>query len=185
MGPQLCSCGNKERRPGTLKNQTLQWGRNFAVAETVADVLDHMRADLASMGPQLCSCGNIKLCVFCDGEFDKLQWGRNFAVAETGDSYIHSRIIHRLQWGRNFAVAETSHRRFLPSRVSVASMGPQLCSCGNYSNRPYKIGYDSLQWGRNFAVAETSYPIVSLTAPQGASMGPQLCSCGNPTAPAA
>ena len=86
-----------------------------------------------------------------------------------------------LQWGRNFAVAETRMRRgmredrdrfngaaTLQLRKHIrgtdkggagdpASMGPQLCSCGN---RPgfftFYSSSNSLQWGRNFAVAETT-----------------------------
>ena len=60
----------------------LQWGRNFAVAETQN------------------ACGEYKMVV-------TLQWGRNFAVAETMEAMKHAVEIVQLQWGRNFAVAET------------------------------------------------------------------------------
>ena len=59
MGPQLCSCGNPSFIVrNTSDTSSLQWGRNFAVAETalrIAALTEHIA----------------------------LQWGRNFAVAET------------------------------------------------------------------------------------------------------
>ena len=113
-------------------------------------------AGAASMGPQLCSCGN-RTCrrwwrgspggfngaatlqlrkhdrphTFLAG-CELLQWGRNFAVAETVRLDLPlERSLYGLQWGRNFAVAETPPPpRDLP-QLESASMGPQLCSCGN------------------------------------------------------
>ena len=253
MGPQLCSCGNSSSsRTSTRTERWLQWGRNFAVAETLitarhydmltpasmgpqlcscgnlADTTEGRTARLASMGPQLCSCGNLERegIKLTDERFNGaatlqlrkrvsrrpafrrpglLQWGRNFAVAET-------RIIHRvdqllserfngaatlqlrkhdaridrcydyggLQWGRNFAVAETWYLMAYAYTMIPASMGPQLCSCGNgeweKANVSGKCRFNGaatlqlrklpqyghagiaplqLQWGRNFAVAET------------------------------
>ena len=86
-----------------------------------------------------------------------LQWGRNFAVAETMKALKSSQLTKasfngaatlqlrklfsaefkhlnhaQLQWGRNFAVAETRSKSMLLSLATRrASMGPQLCSCGN------------------------------------------------------
>ena len=181
MGPQLCSCGNPAcwqciRSAATL----LQWGRNFAVAETRAV------HGLSLRRPAL-------------------QWGRNFAVAETLEQFGSSQSRCGLQWGRNFAVAETRsmptshairaeasmgpqlcscgnrqnhHVRFV--RHQIASMGPQLCSCGNMRQKKWELWGWMLQWGRNFAVAETARMHVETTDSLVASMGPQLCSCGNP-----
>ena len=180
MGPQLCSCGNcmtrhKKRwgfprfngaatlqlrkhgsQSGTGSERvSLQWGRNFAVAETILFGAASVPVPAASMGPQLCSCGNCtnchksktyhpasmgpQLCSCGNAAASRirmtgsrlLQWGRNFAVAETADFLAFQPIVNTLQWGRNFAVAET---------VSHASIIVHL---------------QPLQWGRNFAVAET------------------------------
>ena len=71
-------------------------------------------------------------------------------------SYTTWRVtFSQLQWGRNFAVAETGLGGCILVCSYNASMGPQLCSCGN----------DAAQ----------DEPLVEQTA----SMGPQLCSCGN------
>ena len=85
-----------------------------------------------------------------------LQWGRNFAVAETKYFLTYSSWYRKLQWGRNFAVAETLTGPSDLIEVSRASMGPQLCSCGNPTRSA-----------------------ASRAASKAASMGPQLCSCGN------
>ena len=61
----------------------LQWGRNFAVAETELQQHDYLVRHV-------------------------LQWGRNFAVAETSFRRAGAPRGPALQWGRNFAVAETS-----------------------------------------------------------------------------
>ena len=205
MGPQLCSCGNAyPRSRSRMPYSRLQWGRNFAVAETRhawssagerprfngAATLQLRKHDLelpfrfrrpASMGPQLCSCGNRtrqrqvrtrqgcfngaatlqlrkhpSLHTLHDTCQNGLQWGRNFAVAETLVRRGMLRVTPQLQWGRNFAVAETHSRQGGIAYDRRASMGPQLCSCGNQD------------WVYLYARADA------------ASMGPQLCSCGNP-----
>ena len=184
MGPQLCSCGNFSVATFLPpKALSLQWGRNFAVAETPRQTLGALDHRSASMGPQLCSCGNAPEPghVPCRHQ---LQWGRNFAVAETIHNKDVLRMCYMLQWGRNFAVAETSALVPAPLLESVASMGPQLCSCGNYVHTRGRSAVAacfngaatlqlrkrdgktiplretvSLQWGRNFAVAETVYRI--------------------------
>ena len=85
-----------------------------------------------------------------------LQWGRNFAVAETHSRGVRRRMPSSLQWGRNFAVAETAPPRQVAPPRQAASMGPQLCSCGNLPpERATDRRSPALQWGRNFAVAET------------------------------
>ena len=118
MGPQLYRCGNQPRTQGTgSAHITLQWGRNFIVAETMINAKQTV---------------NITM----------LQWGRNFIVAETmnlaqalekaGGSFNGaatlslrklvpsrrtSRLLSVLQWGRNFIVAET-HNSNVPFAVS-------------------------------------------------------------------
>ena len=59
MGPQLYRCGNNAMKIAVQESkETLQWGRNFIVAETAVQLWQ---------GPA----------------YGKLQWGRNFIVAET------------------------------------------------------------------------------------------------------
>ena len=101
MGPQLCSCGNTVTV--SLAGDapySLQWGRNFAVAET-----------MRSFG--LTSTSGL------------LQWGRNFAVAETRAYFTPSGTWKCwLQWGRNFAVAETLEQMCVIEPDRFASIDP-------------------------------------------------------------
>ena len=226
MGPQLCSCGNQMRWIDAEVIKKLQWGRNFAVAETHPAMLTSWRVrrfngaatlqlrkrewvcgrcrhSNASMGPQLCSCGNVLAAQPPAYPLPMLQWGRNFAVAETSAKHSKLCMEYRLQWGRNFAVAETRQKLLTETIKYKASMGPQLCSCGNLlvreiDSRGVQLQWGrnfavaetanesrcgvvpySLQWGRNFAVAETLQKVVDRRLGDAASMGPQLCSCGN------
>ena len=83
------------------------------------------------MGPQLDSCG--KRRPFLDSPHSEyaLQWGRNLIVAERRYLSASFSAAVRLQWGRNLIVAESG----VPHEVDpplVASMGPQLDSCGKF-----------------------------------------------------
>ena len=132
MGPQLYRCGNDSTTTtGLAWVASLQWGRNFIVAET--------------RRPPRNSIYRLML-----------QWGRNFIVAETrlAASIIHDALLgfngaatlslrkpgamnckdcdkEALQWGRNFIVAETTMATRRPAHNDPASMGPQLYRCGN------------------------------------------------------
>ena len=83
MGPQLYRCGNPFLYGILIENaSTLQWGRNFIVAEIDADIIDLYAATM-------------------------LQWNRNFIVTETSAPIANARAkLVSLQWGRNFIVAE-------------------------------------------------------------------------------
>ena len=205
MGPQLCSCGNWSRllrcyrlvrrfngaatlQLRKLQDQAasdvllmmLQWGRNFAVAETWVDVLGRRRTCPASMGPQLCSCGNSTPPVHATRGRPRFNGAATLQLRKHGAGRIVAVPVGRLQWGRNFAVAETRRRNRRDGRHRHASMGPQLCSCGNTTwGQWFEYTLCRLQWGRNFAVAETRYHILRGIQVVVASMGPQLCSCGN------
>ena len=114
MGPQLYRCGNMLRPSPTceLLSRTLQWGRNFIVAEMldcgikryasspklqwgrnfiVAEIAGNRRRlwliSNASMGPQLYRCGNALPGFACPCGSNRLQWGRNFIVAEICGRY--------------------------------------------------------------------------------------------------
>ena len=155
MGPQLCSCGNgmaKDRCGGVC--QRLQWGRNFAVAET-----RH-----AGQGGY---------------EAAQLQWGRNFAVAETRIARLSGVGHVLLQWGRNFAVAETVPHFRHGLLDFVASMGPQLCSCGNSHGHGLVCGQAPASMGPQLCSCGNKQKEKEQAEAKAASMGPQLCSCGN------
>ena len=105
------------------------------------------------MGPQLDSCGRPSWSSRGAAR-TWLQWGRNLIVAEGISDPSECSDICLLQWGRNLIVAE-GEVRLAERRAHIASMGPQLDSCG-------RAGGGS---GRGGGVAV-------------ASMGPQLDSCG-------
>ena len=66
----------------------------------------------------------------------------------------------------------------------LASMGPQLYRCGNVpAGDTYYCQWRELQWGRNFIVAEISLWVAHRPPPHFASMGPQLYRCGNAIGP--
>ena len=141
--------------PSLILAIALQWGRNFAVAETGGRRSDGGRTGRfngaatlqlrkpdpvrrhcappphASMGPQLCSCGN---------GYSMTQH-RNTTQASMGPQLCSC--------GNLGTAAEDA------ADPKVASMGPQLCSCGNLNPACFARFHTMLQWGRNFAVAET------------------------------
>ena len=59
-----------------------------------------------------------------------------------------------LQWGRNLTVAEGVGVWVCLASAGVASMGPQLDSCGRIITQATPTGFRKLQWGRNLTVAE-------------------------------
>ena len=181
MGPQLYRCGNltisfslarlfiRFNGAATLSLRksnyfflsrtsfyTLQWGRNFIVAEMNLSYQLGYLGQIASMGPQLYRCGNVEV------------------YETTGD------LSALLQWGRNFIVAEIDPPHDIEPAHLAASMGPQLYRCGNDI---LLILDDSagtvLQWGRNFIVAEMGLCPGRYVTHCPASMGPQLYRCGN------
>ena len=180
MGPQLYRCGNKSRVRIMGRPSTLQWGRNFIVAETCLDGFVLRLGVVASMGPQLYRCGNHLLQHRLSSLKLMLQWGRNFIVAETsviirvgiqwGLASMGPQLYRCGNWrltrhwcshGTRFNGAATLSLRKLPSAfrtnfiLRLASMGPQLYRCGNVSGDRKDSRGIWLQWGRNFIVAET------------------------------
>ena len=104
------------------------------------------------MGPQLDSCGRPAIAPPPLASVS-LQWGRNLTVAEGSWTAAAARAAASLQWGRNLTVAEGAQSPATKARP-LASMGPQLDSCGRFCNFVVLHGYAL------------------------ASMGPQLDSCG-------
>ena len=150
----LRKCAGQAIRP--TGGCTLQWGRNFIVAEigercqgpgscrtasmgpqlyrcgNLPPQPAYFYAVDASMGPQLYRCGNVVSSLSHANANAPLQWGRNFIVAEIDSVRDAMHIIGlALQWGRNFIVAEIQITIKLESPDGTASMGPQLYRCGN------------------------------------------------------
>ena len=156
MGPQLCSCGN----------------HNILMQMYVCRP--------ASMGPQLCSCGNMASDVIhthippCFNGAATLQLRKlslTMMMRRSGPCFNGAATLQLRK-------PDSSRPGLGPGRG--ASMGPQLCSCGNRQvgrrvrcrqggfngaatlqlRKPHVLRAagrraNSLQWGRNFAVAET------------------------------
>ena len=108
MGPQLYRCGNPGRAGVTNRLRTsLQWGRNFIVAETSQLNTTLLQADL-------------------------LQWGRNFIVAETEPLMWQRRHnILSFNGAATLSLRKRDPRNRNKERRHPASMGPQLYRCGN------------------------------------------------------
>ena len=165
MGPQLYRCGDarayviKEAKSG----YSLQWGRNFIVAETrQSRAAVNARLILpASMGPQLYRCGDRVVCCF----FPLIMW----TVASMGPQLYRCGDSALPNLTKSF-------RRF------HASMGPQLYRCGddgmpNRSSMDYMAcfnGAATLSLRRRGSGAQNT--LISISP---ASMGPQLYRCGD------
>ena len=186
-----------------MPTPTLQWGRNFIVAEIAASHRAATRSLRASMGPQLYRCGNDTLYL------DAHQNHRCFNGAAT----LSLRKLYQVTTRRTtlacFNGAATlslrkSGRLLSLTLPSVASMEPQLYRCGNGSTtscgswnspsfngaatlslRKFNVSLTAeptafrLQWGRNFIVAEILDAGCGFFSLADASMGPQLYRCGN------
>ena len=179
MGPQLYRCGNpslassiRPSRSGfnvaaTLSlrkcqirtmnkhiRPTLQWGRNFIVAETSTQAGGTGTSSRFN-GAATLSLRKLMPTGINWTDETWLQWGRNFIVAETAASKFKDYVITKLQWGRNFIVAETCLVDVHIEYAANASMGPQLYRYGNKTPMDRgTYGLMWLQWGRNFIVAE-------------------------------
>ena len=109
------------------------------------------------MEPQLFSCGltNSKTGL---NTLTKLQWSRNFSVADCG-----IRTFNNERDLRGFNGAATFQLRidgigFREFKVLIASMEPQLFSCGLKTGNCIALQPTlSLQWSRNFSVADWYY----------------------------
>ena len=184
---------------------TLQWGRNFIVAETIMAWIRRIATAKLQWGRNFIVAetgtrGTLR------GPQYLLQWGRNFIVAETASCGAACRrrrscfngaatlslrklmavpmvfgMMGKLQWGRNFIVAETQVQRQKQDLEDISFNGAATLSLrklewqGCYCDE----GCRALQWGRNFIVAETMSVLVLALNSCTASMGPQLYRCGN------
>ena len=156
MGPRLRSRGIEFANLDAVKRLTLQWGRDFAVAESRQ----------FPMAPSAAS---------------RLQWGRDFAVAESRLHRELARPLAEASMGPRLRSRGIIHMRGARTGFLSASMGPRLRSRGILVDQqskngaavpasmgprlrsrgirqyPCAAGVDmaQLQWGRDFAVAES------------------------------
>ena len=207
MGPQLYRCGNRHwtwagpeqvvgfngaatlsLRKSNIREQampqsfSLQWGRNFIVAEIDEHPLIVCDAQYWLQWGRNFIVAEISTDAgsgYTQGL--KLQWGRNFIVAEMCKMRAkYPTPIPRLQWGRNFIVAEISGGvRDALGPVIGASMGPQLYRCGNVVFGYGKPSVTIASMGPQLYRCGNLVTGISLDPPSGASMGPQLYRCGN------
>ena len=87
------------------------------------------------MGPQLDSCGRAKTTESAQAPRRALQWGRNLIVAEGRIQRPLLPVDRGLQWGRNLIVAEGFAQLVYYFALLLASMGPQLDSCGRETTK--------------------------------------------------
>ena len=180
MGPQLYRCGNKSNRSRTMTSiPSLQWGRNFIVAEMREECWRH--ADVYG-----------------------LQWGRNFIVAEitpySSWAWWESRCFNGAAT-LSLRKSETQARRVAGSDrfngAATLSLRKLAWQSGNAVGSRRFNGAATLSLRKFFA---STFPFALLigfngaatlslrkyagnllivTDPPAASMGPQLYRCGN------
>ena len=85
---------------------SLQWGRNFIVAEIPERHHKHRLDHLASMGPQLYRCGNNDITLKQDAIEDSFNGAATLLLRKSITNIALGGRILSLQWGRNFIVAE-------------------------------------------------------------------------------
>ena len=135
---------------------SLQWGRNFIVAETWWNVGVSVALACASMGPQLYRCGNGRLERLHRAERHASMGPQLYRCGNMAIVAVLMLAIYMLQWGRNFIVAETS-------RGMTGPLALALCFNGAATLSLRKLGGNAVL-GRHQGIA---------------SMGPQLYRCGN------
>ena len=137
---------------------SLQWGRNFIVAETRQPHIRHGCRHTASMGPQLYRCGNaalIRSSALCS------------SIASMGPQ------LYRCGNLKQYVYAW---------RAVIASMGPQLYRCGNlatYRSLPSPVA--CFNGAATLSLRKRALGPGCLPEGAPASMGSQLYRCGNNT----
>ena len=155
MGPQLCSCGNahhmyasRVRGFGFNGAATLQLRklsgrtrkkvarRRFNGAATLQLRKRRAKRDEGAREQSFNGAATLQLRKPAYAARYRLHsLGFNGAATlqlrKQGNQREYAECLAALQWGRNFAVAETNVRNKTLFFICSASMGPQLCSCGN------------------------------------------------------
>ena len=142
---------------GFCRQNQLQWGRNFIVAEIERCCDSNHYAPLASMGPQLYRCGNLIGGMIRSNRFVCFNGAATLSLRKFSKSETSFTVgINSFNGAATLSLRKFQGSKKVPSRTRNASMGPQLYRCGN------------LQLSKK-----------SKHISRGASMGPQLYRCGN------
>ena len=155
MGPRVFARGNLRCKYGISLVQLLQWGREFLLAEMLAQ---HARAPRTVAG---------------------LQWGREFLLAEISVSAELLRVKLWASMGpRVFARGNATPKRRCGGR-RWASMGPRVFARGNSAparkRRPSPMGFN----GAASFCSRKSRHVGRHGKPADASMGPRVFARGN------
>ena len=182
MGPQLYRCGNaSEGSSGSIFCSTLQWGRNFIVAEMRRRVLLVQSSVQRFNGAATLSLRKYAYAFIFGETALALQWGRNFIVAEICrcNRRPGSRC-HRFNGAATLSLRKWPDTQYTLWHGNNASMGPQLYRCGN----PARVSETatcrtSFNGAATLSLRKCSGPAWFSLRRYPASMGPQLYRCGN------
>ena len=115
MEPQLYRCGNVSPSTAISCRTSLQWSRNFIVAEIMAP-----------------GAGAVFVLA-------SLQWSRNFIVAEMWEKAIRQQIVLHASMEPQLYRCGNLDIRYWMAFLEVASMEPQLYRCGNLLGYAWQI----------------------------------------------
>ena len=131
MEPQLFSCGLRYPKASErLSHLVLQWSRNFSVADCIKKAKSMVLTLEASMEPQLFSCGLQVRVVACLLVQHCFNGAATFQLRIAPRHHYHHGTTITLQWSRNFSVADWNEFVAAAKSNNLASMEPQLFSCG-------------------------------------------------------
>ena len=179
MEPQLFSCGLHEMctyfftldfafngaatfqlriasSSGTHKDQfcTLQWSRNFSVADCEQIDIQLKNGLNPSMEPQLFSCGLNEWVGDAKRVLQPFNGAATFQLRIASLQFEDYKKSCLLQWSRNFSVADWGHRHHTGhSPISfngAATFQLRIAECTDRVDRIPGL----LQWSRNFSVAD-------------------------------
>ena len=178
MEPQLFSCGLQICVITRWCWNTLQWSRNFSVADCryVSSPGDagipfngaatfQLRIDVVIQGDSL------DVLTFNGAATFQLRIVANSDHSEVQCSF--------LQWSRNFSVADCSKMNIVRSKIGIPSMEPQLFSCGLLCNRDcITLKILPFNGAATFQLRIVVKIWTDCIMPMPPSMEPQLFSCG-------
>ena len=157
----------------------LQWGRNFIVAETSSPLTPLLSAVVASMGPQLYRCGNVTSPPYW-AQRDYASMGPQLYRCGNGLLLIHLNLsLHASMGPQLYRCGNDLYVVRVVPRPG-ASMGPQLYRCGNVFLDPRR-GYPGPRFNgaATLSLRKLRLAPITLLRHRHASMGPQLYRCGN------
>ena len=148
-----------QARIDSFELEQLQWSRNFSVADWSWCFVRSMSDISASMEPQLFSCGlgiHYLILMQIIGSFNgaatfQLRIVKNFSIRTGSFTCFNGAATFQLRIGECDGAGGRGSR--------LASMEPQLFSCGLLENSARGRWRIRLQWSRNFSVADCAAAI--------------------------